>query len=143
MYLLFLIIHCSFSSRSSKHHYTQTKRTRALKFLENVHPPLHVTCHVSLFFFCFFSSFFGRIGRAYRWRKCYQQGLLCLVFIANAMHNANNCNHVVSISFLTLVGQKPESFLMLGSLDFWCNQKFMHWLLWSPNPNISHFCVCF
>ena len=33
----------AFSSESSKYHKSQTVRARELKFLENVHPPLHVT----------------------------------------------------------------------------------------------------
>ena len=39
-----------------------------------------VTCHMSQFFFFFF-SFFGQIGEAYQWRVCYQRALPCLVFL--------------------------------------------------------------
>ena len=37
----------AFSSKSSKYHRTQTARARELKFWEYVHPPQHVTCHMS------------------------------------------------------------------------------------------------
>ena len=37
----------SFSSKPSKHHYTQAVKARELKFWENVHPPPCVTCQVS------------------------------------------------------------------------------------------------
>ena len=37
----------AFSSEPSKHHYTETVRPRELTVWENVHPPPHITCHVS------------------------------------------------------------------------------------------------
>ena len=46
-----LLIHSvsqwSFSLQSSKHHNSQTVRARDLKFWDNVHHPLCVTCHMS------------------------------------------------------------------------------------------------
>ena len=36
-----------FSSKPSKHTYTQTVRVRELKFWENVHPPLRFRCQMS------------------------------------------------------------------------------------------------
>ena len=40
------VSHSSFSSKSTKHCLSQTVRTRELKFLENVHSPPRVTCHI-------------------------------------------------------------------------------------------------
>ena len=37
----------AFSSQSSWYHKSQTTKARELKFWEIVHPPQHVTCHVS------------------------------------------------------------------------------------------------
>ena len=37
----------AFSSKSLKYHKSQTVGARELTFLENVHPPQHVTCHMS------------------------------------------------------------------------------------------------
>ena len=42
------VTYSSFSSQSSKHHYSQAIRARELKFWENIHPPPHVTCNLSL-----------------------------------------------------------------------------------------------
>ena len=65
---------------SSKHYVCQTRKTRELKFWENVHPQPRVTCHVSCvkshFFFLFF---FRECCGASRWRVCYQPGLPRLV----------------------------------------------------------------
>ena len=36
-----------FSSQSSNHHHSQTVRARELKFVEDVHHPPRVTCHMS------------------------------------------------------------------------------------------------
>ena len=63
----------AFSSKSSQHHESQSKRARKLKFWENVHHPLCVTCQVSIFFFL-------QRGWASWWRVCYQQSLPCLFF---------------------------------------------------------------
>ena len=41
------LIKSAFSSKPSKHHYTQTVRARELNFWENVHPPPSVTFQVS------------------------------------------------------------------------------------------------
>ena len=41
------LIKTSFSSKSSKCHKSQTRRAKELIFWENVHPPQHVTCHIS------------------------------------------------------------------------------------------------
>ena len=60
--LLFIhsVSQSAFSSKSSKYHKSQTVRAKELKFLENVHPPQHVTCqmahvkcHVIFLFFLF------------------------------------------------------------------------------------------
>ena len=88
----------AFSSEPSKHHYTQTVRPRELTVWENVHPPPHITCHVShvkchvsgIMCHCqvsgvtcqvsqFVIFFFGQSGWAILWRICYQRGLTCLV----------------------------------------------------------------
>ena len=42
-----------------------------------------VTCHMSLVTCNFF---FLPIGESYRWRVCFQRGLLCLVFINSSLH---------------------------------------------------------
>jgi hypothetical protein len=78
---------------SSKHCQSQTERARELKFWENVHPTLCVTCHVSRvtcqmspvkchFFFFFFCTLtkIGQSGGATRRRVCYQRGLPRLVY---------------------------------------------------------------
>ena len=66
--------------------YSQTVRTRELKFLENVHPTLCVTCHMSRntchvsCVMCHKShDTFFFIGGASWWRVCYQRGLPHLV----------------------------------------------------------------
>ena len=72
------------SSKPSKHHYTQTVRTRERIFWENVHPQQHVICHMScvmcheshiIFLLIYISDW------ATRWSVCYQQGLLHLVYL--------------------------------------------------------------
>ena len=37
----------AFSSKSSKYHKSQTVGGRGLKFWKKIHPPQHITCHVS------------------------------------------------------------------------------------------------
>ena len=66
-----------FSSKPSKHHYTQTVTARELKFWENVHPSRHVRCLVSRVRYnvYLFLYFFWQNGGPSRWRVCYQQGL--------------------------------------------------------------------
>ena len=78
------------SSKSSRHHKSQTVRAKNLTFWEYVHPPpcvtcqmsgtrcqvSGVTCHVSdITFF-----FFRQIGRACWCMVCYQRGLPRLVY---------------------------------------------------------------
>ena len=67
-------------------------RARELKFWETVHPPKHVTCHMSRVTMCQVSHvtchmsrvmchfFFSQSGEAYWWRVCYQRGLPRLVY---------------------------------------------------------------
>ena len=96
----------SFSSESSKYHKSQTVRARELTFGENVHPPQHVTCHVSRVtcqvsrITCHVSCVTCHVshvtchvsqsGEAYRWRDCYQRGLPRLVYfiLANSTWNS-------------------------------------------------------
>ena len=83
------------SSKPSKHHYNQTVRARELTFWENVHPPLFVTCQMSIVrchiscvmclvsgvrcvMFCFFCR--QSIWSSW-WRVFYQRGRPCLVYI--------------------------------------------------------------
>ena len=66
--------HPTFSSKSSKHHKSQTVRARDLTFLHNVHHLTHVMCHMSSVM-CQFSCFYTNW-----WRVCYQRGLARLVF---------------------------------------------------------------
>ena len=52
----------AFSSKSSKYHKSQTVGARELKYLENVQPPHHVTCHMShVTCQIFLSSFFNML----------------------------------------------------------------------------------
>ena len=70
--------HWCFSSKSSKHHKSQTIRARELKFWHNVQHLSHIACHVSLFMChmshvtCHMSHVF--LGGASQWRVCYQLG---------------------------------------------------------------------
>ena len=79
-HLLFIFTLFSFSSKSSKHHYTQTVRARNLKLWENIHPNYvsYFMCHVSVVR-CQAHFFRGGSGGASRWSVCYQCGLPCLV----------------------------------------------------------------
>ena len=87
------LIQWSFSSKPSKHQYTQKERARELKFWENVHLPTSVTCHVSgvmchvsgvtchyLFLFFVIIIFFGQSRKACWWWVCYQRGRPRLVW---------------------------------------------------------------
>ena len=46
-WLINWVTESDFSSQYSRYHKSQTIRARELKFQENVHPPQHVTCHMS------------------------------------------------------------------------------------------------
>ena len=93
------LIESSFCSESSRHSISQTVRAGELKYLENIHPPPCVTCHMShikcvtcnmSWVMCpnnlsgvtwkvsYVTFFFFSVG-ASLWRVCYQRGLPRLV----------------------------------------------------------------
>ena len=90
----------SFSSRSSKHHNSQTARARELKFWDNIHPPprLTVMCRVSGVFFLllFLQSFWASC-----WRVCYQ-----LAYPVHKCVSVNMTGKPVGNSFSWLFGLK-------------------------------------
>ena len=61
--ILHLLCESAFFSNSSKYHKSPTVRARELKFRENVHPPQHVTCHVS-YVMCQMSHITCHVSRA-------------------------------------------------------------------------------
>ena len=144
----------AFSSQSSRYHKSQTIRARELKFWENVHPPQHVTCHVSrvtchvsrvtchmsrvtchvshvTFFFIYF-FFFWKSGEDYRWRVCYQRGLPRLVFLLVEL------NTTVLITYFKTSQHLASLFVWgLRCLKIWWQSQF------SERRLSSTFFVCF
>ena len=75
---------------SSKYCLFQSVRAKEPNFGENVHPPLHVICHMSCFM-CHMSCvtchfFVWQIGEASWWRVCYKRGLPRLVIMRSIAH---------------------------------------------------------
>ena len=97
-------------------HKSQAIRARDLRFLHNVHHQSCVTCHMSIVtchmscvnchistIMCHLSHvmFFLQIGRASRWRVCYQRSLPCLVSVSYPCMllpplSPASCNHSFS-----------------------------------------------
>ena len=89
----------SFSSRSSKHHKSQTSIAIDLKFLYNTHHLSRVMCHMSCVMSHLSSVFFLHIGGASLWRVCYQRVLPRLVFkYILSFETKSNFSDIVSTS---------------------------------------------
>ena len=119
----------SYSSKPSKHHYTQTVRDRELNYLKEFSPPTTcnmsfvwcqvsgVTCNIFLFFF------FGKSGDASRWRVCCQRVPYPLVFTASAMwliHSSRLSVPIVCITDYAKMVWVKGFWSILANLYFLC-----------------------
>ena len=132
------LIKSSFSSKSSKHHKSQTIGARDLEFLHNV----HVSCVT-----CPGSPVTCQIGGASWWRVCYQRGLPRLVYkpimkfqkqfgylLIKLWKHMSKCHHPSTKGLVVGVFQR----LWWKSIIRWLIYYFVFFCFWK-NPSYTRY----
>ena len=136
----------SFSSKSLKHHKSQTVRARELKFetMFTSYHVSHVRYQVSHVIFLW-TKWLGS-----RWRVCYQRGLPRLVFIDSYVTTTTNkwtliplctlqasCSHAAGQAEIQPLVWNHTSSIEKCPINFWKSQVLFFW--YEPDPKLKLF----